>query len=180
VDQLTRNLKETEEKKARLEAEYKDCECKLERSLKLIDNLGGEKDRWADLAAELKQHYEHLSGNVLISAGMIAYLGAFTSAYRSKITEHWVTECKAREIPSSKAFSLQQVLGEPVKIREWSINGLPSDSFSIENAIIIFESRRWPLCIDPQGQANKWIKRSYLGGKLEVVKLTDPDFLRKI
>lgn len=126
--------------------------------------MGGEKDRWADLANTLKEHYETLSGNVLISAGMIAYLGAFTSAYRSKITESWVAECKHKEIPSSKVFSLQQVLGEPVKIREWNINGLPSDSFSIENAIVIFESRRWPLCIDPQGQANKWIKRSYPAG----------------
>ena len=37
--------------------------------------------------------------------------------------------------------------------------GLPDDSISIDNAHIIMNSRRWPLMIDPQGQANKWIKR---------------------
>lgn len=41
VEYLTTNLKETEEKKVKLEVMYKDCECKLERSLKLIDSLGG-------------------------------------------------------------------------------------------------------------------------------------------
>ena len=37
-------------------------------------------------------------------------------------------------------------------------SGLPADDFSIDNAIIASKARRWPLMIDPQGQANKWIK----------------------
>lgn len=50
------------------------------------------------------------------------------------------------------------ILGEPVKIREWLIAGLPNDASSIENGIVVANSRRWPLMIDPQGQANKWVK----------------------
>lgn len=42
------------------------------------------------------------------------------------------------------------VLGDPVHIREWVIQGLPNDSFSIDNAIIVGKARRWPLLIDPQ------------------------------
>ena len=45
---------------------------------------------------------------------------------------------------------LATVLGEPVKIRDWIISGLPNDSFSIDNAIIVSKARRWPLFIDPQ------------------------------
>ena len=51
---------------------------------------------------------------------------------------------------SSGQFSLAGVLGEPVKIRGWIIAGLPNDAFSIDNAIMAFTARRWPLCIDPQ------------------------------
>ena len=29
------------------------------------------------------------------------------------------------------------------------MDGLPTDNFSLENAIILFNSRRWPLIIDP-------------------------------
>lgn len=36
--------------------------------------------------------------------------------------------------------------------------GLPSDPLSVENGVILFNSSRWPLCIDPQGQANAWAR----------------------
>lgn len=65
-------------------------------------------------------------------------------------------------------------------IRAWQIDGLPSDDFSTENAIVIFKSRRWPLCIDPQGQANKWIKKMNASKKINVIKLTDSDFIRTL
>jgi dynein heavy chain len=35
---------------------------------------------------------------------------------------------------------------------------LPKDDNSTENGIIIDKTRRWPLMIDPQNQANKFIK----------------------
>lgn len=89
---------------------------------------------------------------------MIAYLGAFTSTFRSDLTDLWVKICEERAIPNSGEFSLERVLGDPVQIRNWGLFGLPNDSFSIENAIINSKTRRWPLFIDPQGQANKWIK----------------------
>ena len=38
------------------------------------------------------------------------------------------------------------------------MSGLPKDQNSIQNGIIIEKGRRWPLKIDPQGQANKFIK----------------------
>ncbi|KAJ8253116.1 hypothetical protein GJAV_G00209300 [Gymnothorax javanicus] len=71
-------------------------------------------------------------------------------------------------------------LGEPVKIRSWTIAGLPSDSFSIDNGIIISNARRWPLMIDPQGQANKWVKNMEKANSLHIIKLSDADFVRTL
>ena len=56
----------------------------------------------------------------------------------------------------------------PLQVREWLIASLPNDSFSIENGIIVANARRWPLCIDPQGQANKWIKNLEKTSNLQV------------
>ena len=178
VETLQRELEVAQKNKERLEKEFDECSKQLDRAFKLIDSLGTEKGRWAELAEQLKEFYVYLSGDVLVSSGMIAYLGAFTSAFRTQITEEWVSKCVSMKIPSSSTFSLQQVLGDPVKIRQWNIEGLPSDAFSVENAIIISKGLRWPLCIDPQGQANRWIK-TMEKKNIAVVKLTDGENMRR-
>ena len=68
----------------------------------------------------------------------------------------WIGRVRKADIPCSEEFSLTTTLGEPVAIRQWLIYGLPSDSFSIENAIIISNARRRPLLIDPQGSLSCW------------------------
>ena len=49
-------------------------------------------------------------------------------------------------------------MGTPLRTLRWKVQGLPSDPFSVDSAIFIHSSRRWPLIVDPQGQANYWIK----------------------
>jgi len=44
---------------------------------------------------------------------------------------------------------LAEVLGDQVKIIQYTTNGLPSDEFSVENSIIMDHSERWSLMIDP-------------------------------
>jgi dynein heavy chain len=58
-------------------------------------------------------------------------------------------------------------MGDPVIIREWKINGLPSDSVSICNGILVTKSQRFPLFIDPQEQGFKWLKNTYADSALK-------------
>ncbi|XP_041805973.1 dynein heavy chain 7, axonemal [Chelmon rostratus] len=167
-------------KKADLENQVDLCSKKLERAEQLIGGLGGEKTRWSEMAFNLGELYNNLTGDILISAGIVAYLGAFISSYRQDQTEEWMNLCKSREIPCSPNMSLMNSLGDPVKIRAWTIAGLPSDSFSIDNGIIISNARRWPLMIDPQGQANKWVKNMEKANSLHIIKLSDADFVRTL
>ena len=47
---------------------------------------------WSQAATELGVKYNSLTGDVLISAGVVAYLGAFTSAFRQvSVTLHYMT-----------------------------------------------------------------------------------------
>ena len=75
---------------------------------------------------------------------------------------------------------MESCLGEPIVVKKWVMNGLPSDAFSRENGMIIKETSRWPLLIDPQSQANKWIKNHEADNKLVVSKQTDHDFVRNL
>ena len=167
-------------KKAQLEENIDICSKKLDRAEKLIGGLGGEKDRWSEAARELGVRYNNITGDVLLSSGVVAYLGAFTVDFRQECVQGWLKLCQEKGIPCSKQFSLNATLGQPVKIRSWQIAGLPVDSFSVDNGIIVTNSRRWPLLIDPQGQANKWIKNLERPNKLAVIKLSDPTYARTL
>ncbi|XP_075385072.1 dynein axonemal heavy chain 7 [Tenrec ecaudatus] len=177
---LQDTLELNKQKKADLENQVDLCSKKLERAEQLIGGLGGEKTRWSQTALELGELYINLTGDILISSGVVAYLGAFTSNYRQHQTKDWTSLCKGRDIPCSDDYSLMSTLGEAVTIRTWNIAGLPSDSFSIDNGIIIMNARRWPLMIDPQGQANKWVKNMEKTNSLHVIKLNDPDYARTL
>lgn len=61
------------------------CSKKLSRATQLIESLGGEKARWNEMALSLGVTYNNLIGDVLISSGVVAYLGSFTSKYREVI-----------------------------------------------------------------------------------------------
>uniref|UniRef100_A0A669BJA2 Dynein axonemal heavy chain 7 n=1 Tax=Oreochromis niloticus TaxID=8128 RepID=A0A669BJA2_ORENI len=180
LGKLQETLDANKNKKADLESQVDLCSKKLERAEQLIGGLGGEKTRWSEMALQLGNLYNNLIGDILISAGIVAYLGAFTSSYRQDQTQEWMNLCKSRGIPCSRNMSLMKSLGDAVKIRTWTIAGLPSDSFSIDNAIIISNARRWPLMIDPQGQANKWVKNMEKANNLHVIKLSDADFVRTL
>jgi len=86
-------------------------------------------------------------------------MGAFPITYREETTAQWKQLLHKLNIKSSQTVSLQNVLSDPLTIGVWTNSQqLPNDDFSIDNAIIMKNSARWPLMIDPQIQANNWVK----------------------
>ena len=61
-------------------------------------------------------------------------------------------------IPCNPDFKFSTFLSKPTQVREWNIQGLPTDLFSTENGVIVNRGSRWPLMVDPQAQAIKWVK----------------------
>ncbi|DBB17907.1 TPA: hypothetical protein ACH3X3_002922 [Trebouxia sp. C0006] len=177
---LDADLSEKRAKKAQLETDVHMCTVKLDRAQKLIAGLGGEKSRWTAVAGRLGFQFVALTGDIVLAAAQIAYLGPFTSVHRSDCLAGWVTACETAGVPCSPKFSLSAALGDPVKIRQWNILGLPKDDFSSENAIAVDQGRRWPLSIDPQGTANKWIRNMEKDAQLLVIKLSDGNYMRTL
>lgn len=177
---LEANFKGMVEKKEFLEKQVISVSNQLVRAEKLIESLGDERDRWTQCAAELDVKYKSLMGDILVSSGIVAYLGAFTKAYREECINDWAQICKSKGIPCSADIKLANILGDPVKVRSWILAGLPNDTLSIDNGIMINNARRWPLMIDPQGQANRWIKNLEKSKNLQTVKLSDSDYVRTL
>ncbi|CAF0758924.1 unnamed protein product [Brachionus calyciflorus] len=167
-------------KKAELEVKVKECEEKVIRAGKLVNGLGEEKIRWAENVKQLEYLISNVIGDVLAASGFIAYLGPFTGQYREHMTHKWIEHLTKYKVPHTESPEVVKTLGEPVKIRNWQLAGLPKDSLSVQNGIIVQYTQRWPLFIDPQGQANKWIKSLEKDNGIDVIKLSDRDFLRSL
>ena len=174
--ELESNYNNAVKEKERLANEVKMCSVKLERAEKLIGGLGGEKVRWSESVLTLNKQLENVTGDVVVSSGAIAYVGAFTSNYREELYIEWRNEMKLKKLRHTEECDVVTTCGKKVKIRNWNICGLPTDTLSIENGIILNVAERWPLMIDPQNQASRFIKKlaeeNAING-FDCVKLTD-------
>ena len=120
-------------------------------------------------------------GNTVLAAGYLAYVGCFTQDYRMRLLKQWTKFLKEKGVLYSGDWTLQKILGDSLRIRQWNIEGLPADDLSIDNGIITtYPDSRWPLIIDPQTQGNKWIKQKEKDNSLKIIKLSQGKFLLTI
>lgn len=103
-----------------------------------------------------------------------------TQDYRASLLSDWLKYC-TKELglnmtQTGSTFDLTKsgVVASAHDIRTWiSRQRLPDDVYSIENAIMLKHSLKWPLLVDPQGQATLWI-REMEGAALRLCKSDDP------
>eukprot|EP01012_Entosiphon_sulcatum_P041182 TRINITY_DN5499_c0_g1_i1.p1 TRINITY_DN5499_c0_g1~~TRINITY_DN5499_c0_g1_i1.p1 ORF type:complete len:4402 (-),score=749.29 TRINITY_DN5499_c0_g1_i1:60-13265(-) len=177
---IQRAYNESNQEKFGLEQKTKLCGIRLQRAATLTTALQEEKVRWAETVARLKGTQEQLGGNLLLAAACVAYLGPFTAPYRATLVEEWRGILQTHGITAAPDFTLESVLSNPVELREWRVQSLPGDLTSIHNAILVKNSRRWPLLIDPQGQAARWIRKMEAPHGLKVLKGNDPNFIKSL
>ncbi|XP_037937177.1 dynein heavy chain 6, axonemal [Teleopsis dalmanni] len=153
---------------------------RLNRAARLTSALSEEEIRWKQTVKTLTSDLGCVPGDVLVSAACVAYLGAFSTSYRTDLEHRWVQKCREYKIPSSKEFNLLTILGDAYEMRTWTMAGLPKDNISVENGLYATRALRWPLMIDPQEQANRWIRNMEKPNNLKVIKMTDGSLLRVV
>ncbi|KAJ3347122.1 Dynein heavy chain 6, axonemal [Entophlyctis luteolus] len=179
LNQLKNTYEASIRSKRQLSDKMDETTRRLTRASKLTEALADEQVRWAESVESLTVQIDALVGNMFLCAASVAYCGAFTSHYRNDLTRQWMNKCQDMGIPVSENFNILDHLADPAVVRDWNIQGLPSDQLSVENGILVTRGRRWPLMIDPQSQANRWI-RSMEGTNLKIIKMSDSKFLRSL
>ncbi len=177
--QLKEQYQSSVAKKNQLTSEALDLEDKLNRAEKLINGLSGEYTRWTRSINDIETQTTTVVGDVIISSAFLSYAGPFDTFYRSKVLGQWTSDVNSNGFKTSAEFNTIKFLSSSVEVREWSSQGLPKDDFSIENAIIVTKSSRWPLLIDPQGQGTAWVK-SMEGDALKLIDIKSKDFMRDL
>ncbi|KAF5300254.1 hypothetical protein FQR65_LT09209 [Abscondita terminalis] len=177
---LNAMLLDATEKKENLQDRVDLCASKLLRANQLIDGLGGEKARWITSVNSLQHQYDCVAGDILLSCGIISYLSPFSMQWRLKAISDWLNYIQNIKIPVTPTYDFATTLGSELKTQNWYIAGLPRDGFSTGNAIIQENSKRWSLLIDPQSQANMWIKTMEKKNELCITKFSDKEYMKVI
>ncbi|CAM9180031.1 unnamed protein product [Ectocarpus fasciculatus] len=179
IQKLQESYDNSVNEKNRLREEAEMLEAKLDRADKLVKGLSGEYVRWQESIGEYNSALVMVTGDALIAAAFLSYAGPFETSYREDLTKMWVASVKNQKIDAAENFDFVKFLANPTDVRDWNIQGLPKDDFSTENGVICTRGNRWPLMIDPQGQANKWI-RNKEGSRLRIIDLKMSGFLREV
>ncbi|KAI4566385.1 hypothetical protein MJG53_015062 [Ovis ammon polii x Ovis aries] len=179
LEMLKKQYDEKLAQKEELRKRSEEMEIKLERAGMLVSGLAGEKARWEETVKGLEEDLGYLVGDCLLAAAFLSYMGPFLTNYRDEIVNQiWIRKISGLQVPCSPRFTFDNFLSNPTKVRDWNIQGLPSDAFSTENGIIVTRGNRWALMIDPQAQALKWIKNMEGSQGLQIIDLQMNDYLR--
>ena len=144
--------------KQRIENNARGLEKKMGQASALINGLAGERIRWTEESNNFAATKRRLVGDCAVSCAFTCYCGPFNQPYREKlVTECFTADCLKRNLPVSQSVDIVAFQSSPGDIGDWNMQGLPTDDLSTQNGILVTKSERYPLLIDPQGQALHWL-----------------------
>eukprot|EP00743_Colponemidia_sp_Colp-15_P002217 GILK01002403.1.p1 GENE.GILK01002403.1~~GILK01002403.1.p1 ORF type:complete len:1329 (-),score=303.46 GILK01002403.1:72-3644(-) len=132
----------------------------MEQANKLISGLAGEKKRWTQDSQRFADEKARLVGDCGVACAFVSYVGPFNQTFRTHLVKSKIyPDLNEKKIPVTDNLDITRFLVDDGTIGEWNLQGLPTDDLSIQNGILVTRSSRFPLLIDPQGQALAWIKK---------------------
>ncbi|KAI0828245.1 dynein heavy chain [Trametes gibbosa] len=161
-----------------IKTEMERVESKVDRSMKLLESLSSEKTRWEAGSRTFDTEMGTIVGDVLLSAAFLAYAGFFDQQYREMMWQEWSSHLSEAGIQFKAELSLPEYLSTADDRLSWQSKSLPSDNLCTENAIMIKRYSRYPLIIDPTGQATTFLLNEYKDRKITVTSFLDEAFLK--
>merc|ERR1719326_836938 len=103
LQKLEDDFKASKQKQDDLEFKSEQCRQRLERAEKLLNNLGGEQERWLVASQNLGESYKNLTGDIVVASGI--------TAYRHESCGEWVAKLAAEGIAARQDYKLMDVIG---------------------------------------------------------------------
>jgi len=163
-----------------IKSDLENVQAKVERSLALLKSLGMERDRWEGSSEAFRGQMATIVGDVLLTSGFLAYAGYFDQQYRQNLFNTWQEHLSKAGISYRMDLALCEYLSHPDERLRWKDNSLPDDDLCTENAIMLKRYNRYPLIIDPSGQATEFLMREYSDRKLTKTSFLDDSFRKNL
>ncbi|KAL0950615.1 hypothetical protein HGRIS_007406 [Hohenbuehelia grisea] len=161
-----------------IKSEMERVQSKVDRSMKLLESLSSERGRWESGSRTFDVEMSTIVGDVLLSAAFLAYGGFFDQHYREVMWQEWSSHLSEASVKFKPELSLTEYLSTADDRLSWQAKSLPSDNLTTENAIMLKRFNRYPLIIDPTGQATTFLLNEYKDRKITVTSFLDEAFLK--
>merc|ERR1719174_3506109 len=159
VAELDRQLQAAQDKMNTLQASANAMQRQMDAANKLLSGLAGENTRWTEDSKNFAMRRKMLVGDIAVVCAFVTYVGPYNTEFRQHLLELFLEDTQKRKVPAHAKVIPESFLVDASTVGEWGLEGLPNDDLSIQNAIMVTRSSRYPLMVDPQSQANRWIKK---------------------
>jgi len=153
---------------------------KVNRSMSLLESLSQEKERWETTSVSFKTQMSTIPGDCLLSAAFITYAGYFDQQMRKSLFYTWQHHLTMAGINFRGDLARSEYLSAVDERLKWQQNSLPVDDLCVENAIMLKRFNRYPLIIDPSGQATEFILKQYAVNKIQQTSFLDDAFRKNL
>lgn len=153
---------------------------KVARAESLLSSLNEEKERWKATSSSFDEQMSTLIGDCLLAASFLTYAGIFDHRSRKTLMEEWSVTLRGLGISFRDHLDLTGYLSTPSQQLTWKSYGLPTDELAIQNCILLERFNRYPMVVDPSGQATAFFLRKYADQKIVQTSFLDASFLKTL
>ncbi|KAF2261353.1 hypothetical protein CC78DRAFT_619491 [Lojkania enalia] len=163
-----------------IKSEMSTVEFKVNRSVRLLDSLSSERQRWEESSKSFDSQIDTIVGDVLVAAAFTAYGGYYDQQYRKIMIEDWLHHLSLSGITYKTPNPITEYLSTADERLTWQHNGLPVDDLCTENAIVLKRFNRYPLIIDPSGRTAEFLQNENKDRRLTVTSFLDDSFTKQL
>ncbi|CAM9594499.1 unnamed protein product [Lampetra planeri] len=163
-----------------IKADLAAVEAKVSRSTALLRSLAAEQERWEQTSQTFRTQMSTITGDCLLSSAFMAYAGYFDQQMRHNLFSTWAQHLQQANIQFRTDIARTEYLSNADERLRWQAHSLPADELCTENAIMLKRYNRYPLIIDPSGQATEFIMNEYKERKITRTSFLDDAFRKNL
>jgi len=163
-----------------LKAEMKVVTTKVERAESLLKSLSHESERWSKSSQGFQSILRNLVGDGLLMSAFLTYAGFFDFKTRIALIAKWKRTLDELGIEFRDDLGMLESLSKAADRLHWQLQGLNGDQLSLENGVILDRCVRFPLVIDPSGQAIDFLMKKHVDQKIQRSSFLDKAFMKTL
>lgn len=163
-----------------LKREMDSVSTKIARAESLLKSLSHESVRWSKSSEAFESIMNCMIGDCLLMAAFVTYAGFFDFKTRLSMVRNWKTQLERLDLEFRPELPIVETLSTASQRLAWEADGLLPDSLSLENGVILENSERFPLVIDPSGHTMDFIMSKHKKEKVQRTSFLDKSFTKTL